>query len=185
MAALSVLFGISGFGQTTFATLTGSVTDPNGSAIAGVAVEAVHLGSNYRYTTKSNEAGIYTIGQLREGIYNLRAAIPGFKEAVIFNVGLSKYFAVTERVRIRWELTATNSFNHPNWANPQPNISSLGQVGVITGRAACPTWISPPRAIFGWAYAWSGKCPCVEQAAGLLHARTLTCVLRHEPVCLL
>jgi hypothetical protein len=68
--------------------LTGSVTDPNGSAITGVTVEAVHLGSNYRYTTKSNEAGIYTIGQLREGVYNLRAAIPGFKEAVIQNIQL-------------------------------------------------------------------------------------------------
>ena len=57
MAALAVMLGTSGFGQTTFATLTGSVTDPNGSAITGVTVEAVHLGSNYRYTTKSNEAG--------------------------------------------------------------------------------------------------------------------------------
>ena len=86
IAALSVILGASGLGQTTFATLTGSVTDPNGSAITGVTVEAVHLGSNYRYTTKSNEAGIYTIGQLREGVYNLRAAIPGFKEAVIQNI---------------------------------------------------------------------------------------------------
>ena len=55
MAALSVMWGISSFGQTTFATLTGSVTDPNGSAITGVTVEVVHQGSNYRYTTKSNE----------------------------------------------------------------------------------------------------------------------------------
>ena len=77
---LSVTLLTSGFGQTTFATLTGSVTDPNGSAITGVTVEAIHLGSNYKYTTKSNESGIYTIGQLREGVYNLRAAIPGFKE---------------------------------------------------------------------------------------------------------
>jgi hypothetical protein len=50
----------------------------------------------------------------------------------IFNVGVSKYFAITERVRLRWELTGTNAFNHPNWANPQVNITSLGQVGVIT-----------------------------------------------------
>jgi hypothetical protein len=51
----------------------------------------------------------------------------------IFNLGLSKYFTVTERVKLRWELSATNSFNHPNWANPQTSITSLGQVGVITG----------------------------------------------------
>jgi hypothetical protein len=51
----------------------------------------------------------------------------------IINLGLSKYFTVTERVKLRWELSATNSFNHPNWANPQTSITSLGQVGVITG----------------------------------------------------
>src|SRR5437660_12659436 len=88
VAALSVVLGASGLAQTTFATLTGSVTDPNGSAITGVTLEAVHLGSNYRYTTKSNEVGIYTIGQLREGVYKLRATIPGFKEAVIQDIQL-------------------------------------------------------------------------------------------------
>jgi len=88
MTAVSLLLATSGFGQTTFATITGSVTDPNGSAITGVTVDVVHLGSNYRYTTKSNDAGIYTISQLREGVYNLRATIPGFKEAVIQNIQL-------------------------------------------------------------------------------------------------
>jgi len=37
------------------------------------------------------------------------------------------------RPGIRWELTATNFFNHPNWSNPATNITSLAQVGVISG----------------------------------------------------
>jgi len=51
----------------------------------------------------------------------------------IFNAGLSKNFAVTERLNLRWELTSTNTFNHPNWANPEVNITSLAQVGVVSG----------------------------------------------------
>src|SRR5438094_720967 len=106
-AALALTLGASGFGQTTFATITGSVTDPNGSAITGVTVEAVHLGSNYRYTAKSNEAGIYTIGQLREGVYNLRAATPGFKEAVIQNIQLVSLDV--RRLDVRLEIGAVET----------------------------------------------------------------------------
>jgi hypothetical protein len=37
-----------------------------------------------------------------------------------------------ERTRLRLELTATNLFNHPNYANPALNISSAATVGVIS-----------------------------------------------------
>ncbi len=71
------------FGQTTFATLTGTVTDPNGAVVPNAAIEATQKGSNYRYSTRSNESGIYTVGQLREGTYSLRVRAAGFKEAAI------------------------------------------------------------------------------------------------------
>src|SRR5215472_10119378 len=86
--ALAYVLGNCAYSQTTFATITGTVTDPNGAAVSGVVVEVVHVASNYVYTAKSNEVGIYTIGQLREGVYNLRATTPGFKEAVIQNIQL-------------------------------------------------------------------------------------------------
>jgi hypothetical protein len=50
----------------------------------------------------------------------------------IWNVGFAKSFDFGENARLRWELTATNFLNHPNWANPAVNISSLAQVGVIS-----------------------------------------------------
>src|SRR5690349_1644977 len=88
VALVGAALGTTAFAQTTFATITGSVTDPNGAAMPGVTIEVVHQGSNYRYTTKSNETGNYTVGQLREGVYNLRASTPGFKEAGIQNIQL-------------------------------------------------------------------------------------------------
>ncbi len=51
----------------------------------------------------------------------------------VWHMGLFKSFLFTERARLRWELTATNVFNHPNYSNPATNISQAGAVGVISG----------------------------------------------------
>ncbi len=93
----SVLFGefliavlaSPAFGQTTFATLTGRVTDGAGAVVPGVTVEARHLASNYTYPTVTNEVGQYTLGQLREGAYVLRVRLTGFKEFVAQDIQLA------------------------------------------------------------------------------------------------
>jgi hypothetical protein len=54
----------------------------------------------------------------------------------IVNTGLYKYFMLQERLHLRWEFTANNVANHPNWGNPATNISSAVQVGVISGIGA-------------------------------------------------
>lgn len=69
--------------QTTFASITGTVTDATGASVAGAQVVAVHLESNYRYTAQSNAAGTYTLAQLREGVYTVRVQMQGFKEFVV------------------------------------------------------------------------------------------------------
>jgi hypothetical protein len=51
----------------------------------------------------------------------------------VVNVGLAKTFIIRERSRIRWEMTATNFFNTPNYTNPNTNINNIAGVGVITG----------------------------------------------------
>ena len=64
--------------QTTFATITGTVTDPGGAIVPNAKIEVVHVASNYRYETQSNSVGNYTLAQLRDGEYTLRATAPGF-----------------------------------------------------------------------------------------------------------
>jgi hypothetical protein len=51
----------------------------------------------------------------------------------VVNVGLAKMFVIGERSRIRWEITATNFFNTPNYTNPNTSINNVAGVGVITG----------------------------------------------------
>ena len=52
----------------------------------------------------------------------------------VWHAGFFKDFAISERgPRLRWELTATNFFNHPNYSDPSStNITSTASVGVIT-----------------------------------------------------
>ena len=54
---------------------------------------------------------------------------PGY---VSNSAGLYKGFEITERVRLRWEATFGNVFNHPAWNNPGTNINSPLTLGVIT-----------------------------------------------------
>ena len=51
----------------------------------------------------------------------------------VLDAGLSKYWMVRERLRVRCEITSTNVMNHPNWSEPALNISSPDQLAVISG----------------------------------------------------
>ena len=90
------------FAQTTFATITGLVTDPNGAVVPGAVVTATKLDNNYQYTAKANESGYYTIGQLLEGEFNLRAEAPGFKTFVAKGIRLANQDL--RRIDIRLEI---------------------------------------------------------------------------------
>jgi hypothetical protein len=73
----------------TFATITGTVTDPTGAVIPGVTVTARNVATGIETTTQSNEAGIYTLAQLKEGEYRVTARGAGFKEFAAQNVLLA------------------------------------------------------------------------------------------------
>ena len=71
---LSVFAVLPAAAQTTFASITGTVTDAQGSVVSNAKKEATHVASNYTYSVVSNESGNYTLAQLREGDYVLKAA---------------------------------------------------------------------------------------------------------------
>jgi len=59
--ALTLWAAATANGQTTYAGITGAVTDPNGAVIPHAIVEATHVQTNYQYQTTSNEVGVYTL----------------------------------------------------------------------------------------------------------------------------
>ena len=55
--------------------------------------------------------------------------------STVWHTTMGKYVSLYERLRLRFEMTAFNVFNHPNWANPRMNItSSPGRITGVVGR---------------------------------------------------
>jgi len=57
--------------------------------------------------------------------------IVGAPTAVMHN-SLAKHFWIKERAKLRIEMLATNTLNHPNYAEPNTNVTNVGGAGVIT-----------------------------------------------------
>jgi hypothetical protein len=85
---LFVLTATPAYSQTTFASITGTVTDATGAVVPNATVTATSVQTNIKTTAKSNEDGNYTVAQLKEGTYTLRAEAAGFKSFLMDNVGL-------------------------------------------------------------------------------------------------
>src|ERR1700730_4804499 len=63
-------------------TITGTVTDPAGAAVAGASVTATNVGTNASYDSTTSDLGVFTFAQLPIGTYDLRVKTTGFKEFV-------------------------------------------------------------------------------------------------------
>jgi len=50
----------------------------------------------------------------------------------VWDAGIFKSLVAREHLRIRVELTAVNILNHPNYSDPNMNITQAGNVGVIS-----------------------------------------------------
>lgn len=60
-----------------------------------------------------------------------KGAITGPGVRVMHN-SVAKHFTIKERARVRLEFLATNTLNHPNWADPNTNITAAGVAGRVT-----------------------------------------------------
>ena len=74
--------------QTTFAAITGTATDVSAAIVPDVTVVARNVATGVQTTAKSNDEGVFTIPQLREGVYVVRATKTGFKEFVVQDINL-------------------------------------------------------------------------------------------------
>jgi A-macroglobulin TED domain/Alpha-2-macroglobulin family/Carboxypeptidase regulatory-like domain/MG2 domain/A-macroglobulin receptor binding domain/Macroglobulin domain MG3 len=75
---------------TTFSggtgAITGTVTDPQGAAIANATVKARHKTAQVEGETKTGDDGVYLIHGLPSGFYTLTFAASGFKSVTLDNV---------------------------------------------------------------------------------------------------
>jgi hypothetical protein len=108
LGALAAIAGLcltpAALGQTTRATLTGTVTDPNGAVVPGATVSVTNVATNIVTTTHTNENGIYTFTALQPGEYNVEAELSGFKRNV--QTGIVLQIAAASRLDIPLEVGA-------------------------------------------------------------------------------
>src|ERR1019366_10773804 len=87
----SMLFLLQGsvFAQTTFATITGNVTDRTGLPLVGAKIGTIQVETGYKHETQSNERGVYTFADLLEGTYTVTVTASGFHESKMDGVKLA------------------------------------------------------------------------------------------------
>ncbi|HXS94989.1 MAG TPA: TonB-dependent receptor [Candidatus Limnocylindrales bacterium] len=85
----ALLAAVPCLAQESRATLTGTVTDPQGAPIPAADVVAKQGATNLATKTTTNGAGIYVIPFLNTGTYTVTVTAKGFKTAVVNDVELN------------------------------------------------------------------------------------------------
>ena len=116
---LILLLETMAFAQVDRAELEGTVTDPSGATVAGVAVKILAVGTGITAERKTNSNGYYRFPGLAVGRYTVTYTVVGFKsrviEDVILQVGqtrtLDAQLAVgvpTEKIEVQATLTPSD-----------------------------------------------------------------------------
>jgi hypothetical protein len=94
------------FAQGTSGTLTGTVEDASKALIPGVTVTATNTNTGVTNSTVSNESGAYTIPALLQGVYQLKASLPGFQTQTLNNIELG---AETKRFNFSMQIAGVTT----------------------------------------------------------------------------
>src|SRR5262249_28700048 len=84
MLAVLVVSATIAFGQSS--SLSGTIFDPQGSAIAGATITVTNNATGAIRIATSSKDGTYQMPQLAPGSYNVRAEAKGFATIVLENV---------------------------------------------------------------------------------------------------
>jgi len=102
---LSSLFFLSlapvAFGQGGTGTITGTVTDPTGLAVAGANVQARNTETGVVYSAASTAAGNYTVPNLPVGSYEMNVTVSGFKTYTHTNLTIAAAQTLKEDIPLQ------------------------------------------------------------------------------------
>jgi len=76
---LSTVYVVSSHAQISTATISGTVTDPQGAVIPGATLILTNVATGVETTTESNVTGLYRFQNIQIGTYTLSASADGFR----------------------------------------------------------------------------------------------------------
>lgn len=129
--ALSCGLMMSASAQTYTATLTGTVSDPQGGAVSKVKVVATNQGTKLEYAAQTGDSGVYTIPFLPIGVYVLTVESTGFKKLVSNEIKLE--VNQTARVDLQLQIGAFDEVVNVLGVAPILQTESVTVGEVITG----------------------------------------------------
>ncbi|HYG12345.1 MAG TPA: carboxypeptidase-like regulatory domain-containing protein, partial [Pyrinomonadaceae bacterium] len=154
VASLILLFPIVAAAQVTASTsgVTGTVTDPQGAAIAGVTVTLTNTGTGQQLTTTTDENGGYRFSQTQPGQnYKLSFSSQGFQTLELTNVALAVGTLETHNAQLTaGQVTETVTVTEQAGATLNTTDASIGNVLDPRRLVDLPVQIrSSPAALMG------------------------------------
>jgi hypothetical protein len=124
----AMLLGSPLSAQTTFGSISGTVTDASGSAVAGAQITLTSAATSAKQTFTTGADGLYSFVNLSPGEYTLEVEKSGFKHVKREGVVVQVQQAV--RIDAAMELGAVSQTVEVTAETPllQPTSASLGQV---------------------------------------------------------
>ncbi len=95
------------FGQTTFGSITGTVTDPTGAVIPGAAVSVTNAGTGIERKVTTSAGGVFNVPNLDIGAYRVTVNASGFARYERSGLVLSSNQILNVDARLELATTAT------------------------------------------------------------------------------
>jgi Carboxypeptidase regulatory-like domain/TonB dependent receptor len=111
VSLLLAIAPFAAFAQSSNGSLSGTVSDDNGSVLPGVTVSATNLATGAERSAVSNSTGHFEIGLLSPGTYRVKAELSGFqsmqRDHVVVNVGTDATLDVKLKPGVAETVTVT------------------------------------------------------------------------------
>ncbi|MGA2300877.1 MAG: TonB-dependent receptor [Candidatus Acidiferrum sp.] len=122
------VFSSQTYAQSTYGTVSGTITDSSGGAIADVQVTLTNLGTSEKHAQTTGTDGLYQFANLFPGRYRVDAEKAGFKHTSHTDVVVE--VQQTSRIDLTMPLGQVTQTVEVTGETPlmQPETSSLGQV---------------------------------------------------------
>jgi len=117
------------YAQVTGATLSGTVTDASGGAVAGAQVSVRNTATGIATDTTTDSAGFYTVPNLIPGPYEVRVTAKGFTTAVQSNLALA--VGQQQSLNMPMKVGETSTTVQVTEAAPQIDLTSSTLTGQI------------------------------------------------------
>jgi hypothetical protein len=119
--------------STDTGTVVGTVTDPTGAVVAGVAVTLTDISTNISRSTVTNESGRYALVTVTPGTYNLTFAKQGFSTTKVNRQQVTVGLPVTQNISLQVGTAAVQVDVTATGNELQTMDATVGQT--ITGNA--------------------------------------------------